>query len=150
MASNVVIALTLNGQIILEEVETDLMSAILIVLENHLDSPKIVRSSCIAISMMINLLGKRMYDIGQLLLMNVIFSFSFQRNPPFVLFTCRRVTSTMKFLELISLLRLIISIRINLKLSCKYVMSSKNCANMVSYLQIFFKDLNELRLERRK
>lgn len=57
MACNVVIALTTNPKVILEEeVDVDLTSAILIVLENHLDVPKIVNSCCMALTVMINLL----------------------------------------------------------------------------------------------
>lgn len=59
MIINVVIALSLNRKVILEEeIITDLTSAIVIILDNHLDSPKIVNSCCMALVMMINLLGK--------------------------------------------------------------------------------------------
>ena len=58
MVCNVVIAVSLNRKVILEEeTNTDLTSAILIVLENHLDSAKIVNSCCMSLAMMINLLG---------------------------------------------------------------------------------------------
>ena len=80
MALNVVVALTMNGEqlistilckicfvcytnfyleklIIQEEIETDMTSAILLGLENHLDSPNIVRSACLALSSLINYLG---------------------------------------------------------------------------------------------
>ena len=58
MACNVVIALTLNRKVIIdEEVDADLTSAILIALENHIDSAKLVNSCCMALSLMINLLG---------------------------------------------------------------------------------------------
>lgn len=58
MIINVVIALSLNRKVIIEEeILTDLTSSIVIVLENHLDAPTIVNSCCMALVMMINLLG---------------------------------------------------------------------------------------------
>lgn len=67
MIINVVVALSLNRKVILEEeMLTDLTSALVIVLENHLDAPKIVNSCCMALAMMINLLGKlfKIYGTG--------------------------------------------------------------------------------------
>ena len=57
MAANVAVGLVLNPKVVIqEEVATDLTSALLIALENHLDVSKIVRSCCMALSTLINLL----------------------------------------------------------------------------------------------
>ena len=61
MASNVTVAVATNEKVILqEEPRVDLTSAILLALENHLDSAKVVYSCCMAFTTMINILGK--YD----------------------------------------------------------------------------------------
>ncbi len=57
MAVNAAVGLMLNSKLVIqEEIGTDLTSALLIALENHLDVPKIVRSCCMAFSALINLL----------------------------------------------------------------------------------------------
>jgi hypothetical protein len=58
MACNVALAFTMIDKLISqEEMDVDLTSTLLISLKNHLDTPNIVKSICIALSSLINYSG---------------------------------------------------------------------------------------------